>query len=81
MKRPSLLIFPVVLSLMIAEPVLSQGVPAQGVSGQDKLAKATPIHPKIEGHGSVVQLPRAAHQPRSGTKLLVDVTRGGDPSK
>ena len=51
------------------------------VPGQEKLAKATPNHPTIEGHGSVVQLPQAAHQPRSGTKLLVDVTAGGDPSK
>jgi hypothetical protein len=43
--------------------------------------KLTPTYPVIAGHGSVVQLPNAAMQPRSGTKLLVDVTRGGDPAK
>ncbi|MFG0267862.1 MAG: DsrE family protein [Rhodopirellula sp. JB055] len=43
--------------------------------------KRTPIYPVIAGHGSVVPLPNAAMQPRNGTKLLVDVTRGGDPAK
>ncbi|QDV47762.1 DsrE/DsrF-like family protein [Stieleria neptunia] len=76
MKRTTLLILTVALSLMIAEPLL-----AQGGSGQGKLVNAAPTYPTIKGHGSVVRLPQAAHQPRSGTKLLVDVTRGGDPGK
>jgi intracellular sulfur oxidation DsrE/DsrF family protein len=37
--------------------------------------------PVVAGHGGVVQLPDAAHQPRSGTKLLVDITRGSDPAE
>ncbi|MEZ6090812.1 MAG: DsrE family protein [Pirellulaceae bacterium] len=37
--------------------------------------------PVIEGHGGVIQLPDAAMQPRDGTKLLVDITQGGDPTK
>lgn len=34
--------------------------------------------PMIANHGGVVQLPDAAQQPRTGTKLLVDLTSGGD---
>lgn len=36
-------------------------------------------YPVIANHGGVVQLPNAAQQPRAGTKLLVDLTSGGDP--
>ena len=42
---------------------------------------AAPSMPKIKGHGQVVRLPTAAQQPRDGTKLCVDVTAGGDPTK
>lgn len=35
------------------------------------------IYPKIQGHGQVVRLETAAEPPRSGSKLCVDVTRGG----
>lgn len=38
-------------------------------------------NPVILKHGSVVQLPNAAHQPRQGTKILVDVTRGSEPAE
>lgn len=38
-------------------------------------------HPVIANHGGVVQLPLAAQQPRPGTKLLVDLTSGGDVDK
>ncbi len=37
--------------------------------------------PIIANHGGVVQLPDAAQQPRAGTKLLVDLTSGGDAGK
>jgi hypothetical protein len=40
-----------------------------------------PVTPKIAGHGPVVPLPNAAHQPRSGSRLLVDVTKGGRPDQ
>ncbi|WP_240928084.1 DsrE family protein [Thalassoroseus pseudoceratinae] len=39
------------------------------------------IHPAIQGFGKVVQLPNAVHQPRSGSKIVVDITKGSDPSK
>lgn len=39
------------------------------------------VYPRIEGHGGVVQLPEAADQPRSGAKICVDITRGGDPGE
>lgn len=37
--------------------------------------------PVIQGHGDVVQLPAAAQQPRAGTKIVIDLTRGGDADK
>ncbi|MEZ6056169.1 MAG: DsrE family protein [Planctomycetaceae bacterium] len=36
-------------------------------------------YPRIEGHGKVVQLVDAAHQPRAGSRIVVDLTAGGDP--
>jgi intracellular sulfur oxidation DsrE/DsrF family protein len=33
--------------------------------------------PKIKTHGRVVRLPNAAHQPRGGSRIVVDVTGGG----
>ena len=40
-----------------------------------------PTNPVIPKHGSVVRLPNAAHQPRQGTKVLIDVTRGSEPAE
>jgi uncharacterized protein len=39
---------------------------------------APPVIPKL---GSVVRLPNAAHQPRDGTKVLIDITRGSEPAE
>ena len=36
------------------------------------------INPAIEDYGKVVNLPDAAHQPRAGSQIVVDVTKGGD---
>ena len=45
------------------------------------VAKPTnPMNPVIPKHGSVVQFPNAAHQPRQGTKILIDVKRGSEPN-
>ena len=44
-------------------------------------APATPTNPVIPKYGSVVRLPNAAHQPRQGTKVLIDVTRGSEPAE
>ena len=37
--------------------------------------------PAISGYGKVAQLPSAAQQPRDGSKIMVDVTKGGDSGK
>lgn len=44
-------------------------------------APAAPTNPVIPKHGSVVRLPNAVHQPREGTKVLIDVTRGSEPAE
>ena len=44
-------------------------------------ASATPTNPVIPKHGAVVRLPNAAHQPREGTKILIDITRGSKPAE
>jgi len=38
-------------------------------------------YPTIANHGGVVRLPNAAQQPRAWTKLIVDLTSGGDADK
>ncbi|MEZ6044024.1 MAG: DsrE family protein [Planctomycetaceae bacterium] len=72
--------------LAVSSSVQSQ---PQGVAEQKERAAAeevtpaeyTKTFPVIAGHGAVVQLPHAAMQPRSGTRLLVDITRGHDPAE
>jgi intracellular sulfur oxidation DsrE/DsrF family protein len=54
--------------------------PVPDTKGTD-VAPATPANPVIPNHGSVVRLPNAAHQPREGTKILIDVTRGSEPAE
>lgn len=73
MNRLVLLTFAAAISLLIAEAMKNHPVP-----GRDKPEARVATYPTIKNHGKVVRLPDAAHQPRSGTKLLVDVTRGGD---
>ncbi|MEO1619236.1 MAG: DsrE family protein [Planctomycetota bacterium] len=51
------------------------------VPGKDAVSELIPSHPVITGHGAVVQLPNAAAQPRNGSKIVVDLTRGGDAGK
>ena len=38
-------------------------------------------NPLVADFGRVVALPGAAQQPRNNTKLVVDITKGGDPEK
>lgn len=47
------------------------------VPGKAQSKPGEPAYPVIAGHGSVVRLPDAVHQPRSGTRLIVDLTKGG----
>lgn len=39
------------------------------------------INPAIASYGKVVQLKDAAQQPRDGSRIVVDITRGSDPDK
>jgi intracellular sulfur oxidation DsrE/DsrF family protein len=58
------------------EAIKNNAVPGDELSKPRKAA--TPV---ISGHGSVVQLADADQQPRSGAKIIVDLTQGGDPNQ
>jgi intracellular sulfur oxidation DsrE/DsrF family protein len=60
-----------------AEAMKNHPVP----KGKSSSVATPPTHPVIQKHGSVVRLPQASHQPRGGTKVLVDVTRGSEPAE
>ena len=49
--------------------------------GKPVAAPAKPRSPKIAKYGQVVRLPDAPQQPRDGSRIVVDLTRGGDPAK
>lgn len=51
------------------------------VPGEEPAEVKQETTPVIPGHGAVIQLPNAAHQPRAGTKIVVDVTRGSEPDQ
>lgn len=55
---------------MLASLFLAAAAVAPAQSGP-KLA-----YPLIQGHGGIVQLPDAEQQPRTGSKVVLDVTRG-----
>ncbi len=44
-------------------------------------SQAEYINPAIREYGKVVKLPNARHQPRDGSKIVVDVTKGGKSDK
>ena len=52
---------------------LAQGQPPPGKTGL--------IYPLVPGHGGVVPLPRAAEQPRKGTKAVFDITADAKPGE
>lgn len=61
-----------------AEAMKNHAIP----EGNDENPQSlTPSNPLILRHGSVVRLPKAAHQPREGTKVLIDITVGSDPGE
>lgn len=81
---------PYVVSLIQAHAKVVSGFVEHGfaeamknhpVPGKEPAPVASPTHPKIASHGSVVRLPDAAQQPREGTKLCVDVIAGGESDK
>jgi intracellular sulfur oxidation DsrE/DsrF family protein len=59
-----------------AEAMKNHAVPEKGERVASKAE-----NPVIASHGGVFQLPEAAAQPRQGTRLVIDVTRGSDPEK
>lgn len=64
--------------------ILSAVVVAAALSNFVVRSSAAPTEPPvrgIDGVGEVVPMPEAAEQPRAGTKILVDVTAGGDPKE
>jgi intracellular sulfur oxidation DsrE/DsrF family protein len=48
---------------------------------QSATSKRQPTYPAIAKYGKVVKFPRAPQQPRDGSKLVVDVTKGGEPGE
>ncbi|MCC9603703.1 DsrE family protein [Stieleria sp. JC731] len=59
-----------------AEAMKNHAIPNNNAKVSKDLA-----FPVIEGHGGVVRLAEAAQQPKPGTKLIVDITKGGDATK
>ena len=42
---------------------------------------STSSNPSIADYGKVVRLPNAVQQPREGSRIVVDVTKGGEADK
>ncbi len=57
-----------------AEAMKNHAVPSRPVA-----SKPESREPKIKKVGTVTTLPQAAQQPRDGSRVLIDITRGGDP--
>ncbi len=65
-----------------AEAMKNHAVPNLPSDGQAKKPTAiTYSNPVVKRYGKVVQLPNAAQQPRDGSKICVDVTKGGEPGE
>ncbi|PQO25272.1 hypothetical protein C5Y96_25550 [Blastopirellula marina] len=80
---------PYVATLIKAHAKVVSGFVARGfaeaaknhaVPGQKPAEPGVKSFPKIKNHGGVISLPGAAHQPRSGTKIAVDVTQSSEPN-
>lgn len=63
--------------IVAANLLLIFGVLAAGV----RAGEPEYTNPAIKEYGKVVQLPGAAQQPRGGSKIVVDVLKGGEPDK
>ena len=61
-----------------AEAMKNHAVPGKAT---EEFAVGEFHSPKIDGFGAVVQLPSASEQPKSGSRILVDVTKGGEPDQ
>ena len=58
-----------------AEAMKNHPVPGKA---DDAVNDSTPV---IEGYGKVVHLADASHQPRDNSRIVVDVTKGGEPGE
>lgn len=47
----------------------------------DSAKRPIDLNPVIANYGKVVRLPKAVQQPRDGSRIVVDVTTGGEPDK
>jgi intracellular sulfur oxidation DsrE/DsrF family protein len=66
------------------EAMKNHPVPEKDTTDAPKQAVSdTPQYhnPVIKEYGKVVQFPHAAHQPREGSRVVVDLTRGGEPGE
>lgn len=81
---------PRVVQLIQAHAVVVSGFVERGIGeasqrhdvpGKEPVEVKQENSPAIPGHGAVIQLPEAAHQPRVGTKIVVDITRGSEPDE
>jgi intracellular sulfur oxidation DsrE/DsrF family protein len=61
--------------------VLTAALAGGGTQGQPPTDKTGLIYPLVPGHSGVVPLPRAAEQPRKGTKAVFDVTADAKPGE
>lgn len=61
------------------EAMKNHPVPGQNQTSQTEKVKY--LNPVIKQYGKVVPLPAAAQQPRDGSKICVDLTKGGEANK
>ena len=68
-----------IVSVMSSVSTWAQDAPGHpSVSGADGPPDAPAfVYPRIREHGKVVRLPNAIEQPRTGSRICVDVTAGG----
>jgi uncharacterized protein len=65
-----------------AEAMKNHAVPPKSGDSADKAAMPVRANPPvIATHGNVVQLAEAEQQPRDGTKIVVDLTKGSEPNQ
>lgn len=63
-----------------AEAMKNHAVPGQANSTTEN-STFEYSNPAIKEYGKVVHFPEAAQQPRNGSKICVDITKGGDPAE
>jgi uncharacterized protein len=61
----------------LAEAPKNHPVPGRG----ETTATRKPVHSTIAAYGKVVPFPDAVEQPRSGSRIVVDLTQGAEPDK